>query len=169
MIYFILGGARSGKSKLAEKTALDSGLEMVYLATATAGDEEMHARIERHKRDRDEAFTVIEEPIEIASVIENMAGEVCILVDCLTLWLLNILEDSQRETKIDELLHVLATTQHTVILVSNEVGSGVVPLSPLGRKFVDESGFLHQKIAKVADRVQLVMAGLSVNLKETFA
>nr|WP_210425353.1 bifunctional adenosylcobinamide kinase/adenosylcobinamide-phosphate guanylyltransferase [Spongiibacter thalassae] len=165
-----LGGARSGKSRLAEARARASGLELVYIATATAGDTEMAARIAAHQSDRAGCgWLTVEAPEALAAAIrEHASAQRCILVDCLTLWLSNwlIKEDAQQWQRIkDELLALLEGIPGRVILVSNEVGQGVVPMGALSRQFVDESGRLHQDIAQLADRVVLVTAGLEQILK----
>lgn len=167
----ILGGARSGKSALAEKRAEASGLDVIYIATAQALDTEMTERIARHRRQRPQHWDVIEEPIELASVLERQAApERCLLVDCLTLWLSNLLaaEDnspgvfaSQRE----QFVELLPRLPGEIILVSNEVGLGIVPLGELTRRFCDESGRLHQAVAADCERVTFVTAGLPMTLK----
>ncbi|MGZ4957771.1 MAG: bifunctional adenosylcobinamide kinase/adenosylcobinamide-phosphate guanylyltransferase [Methylomonas sp.] len=173
MIELVLGGARSGKSRYAEQQALASGLQVIYVATAEAGDDEMQARISHHRRRRPEHWKTVEQPIHLAQAIQDHAGpEHCILVDCLTLWLCNVLFDKQDEIQTeryqwqsDALLATLSGCQHRVILVSNEVGSGVVPADAMSRRFVDEAGFLHQKIAQISHKVVLVTAGLPQILK----
>ena len=169
-VELILGGARSGKSRLAESRASESGLEGVYIATAyQSDDEEMQARIEHHQQQRPAEWAVIEEPIELASVLTKLDSAArCVLVDCLTLWLTNLLlaeDEALFEQQIKALIEALPTLQSRVILVSNEVGHGIVPLGELNRRFVDESGRLHQRIAELADRVDFVMAGLPMRLK----
>lgn len=173
MLTLILGGARSGKSRYAEQCALASGNNVVYIATATAGDAEMHERIERHKADRPGHWQTLEEPVGLGRVLAELASEErCLLVDCLTLWLSNVLFDAQgniRETLFtmerEALLESLADIPGQVILVSNEVGSGVIPLGASTRRYVDEAGRLHQELARLSDRVVLVTAGLPQILK----
>lgn len=173
MIELVLGGARSGKSRYAEQQAIASGLQVIYVATAEAGDDEMQARISHHRQRRPEHWKTVEQPIHLAQAIQDHAGpEHCILVDCLTLWLCNVLFDKQGEIQTeryqwqsDALLATLSECQHRVILVSNEVGSGVVPADAMSRRFVDEAGFLHQKIAQISHKVVLVTAGLPQILK----
>lgn len=169
-VELILGGARSGKSRLAESRTSESGLEGVYIATAyQSDDEEMQARIEHHQQQRPAEWAVIEEPIELASVLTQLDSATrCVLVDCLTLWLTNLLlaeDEALFEQQIKALIEALPMLQSRVILVSNEVGHGIVPLGELNRRFVDESGRLHQRIAELADRVDFVMAGLPMRLK----
>lgn len=174
----ILGGARSGKSRLAEKLAASSGLEVIYVATAgsasSADDPEMVERIRQHQRQRPSNWLTIEEPIHLADGLTKYASaERTILVDCLTLWLSNILSSTDGES-IDEvlfsqereaLLRQLPLLPGKIILVSNEVGQGIVPLGELTRRFCDESGRLHQDIAEICDRVTFVTAGLPMILK----
>ena len=169
MQQLILGGARSGKSQLAEELALRSGLEVSYIATATVDDQEMSQRIELHRQRRPHHWGLIEEPIALAQTLQQHAGELkLLLVDCLTLWLSNLicLEDKDalgRET--DALLQILPKLPGQVIFVSNEVGMGIVPMGELSRVFQDELGWLHQRVAKQCDRVVLTVAGLPHVLK----
>jgi len=172
LVHLILGGARSGKSRLAEKLAYDSELQLVYVATATAGDEEMQARIQRHREDRSEdGWFTVEEQEDLAGVIELYAKQnKCVLIDCLTLWLSNCLHNNSwlaNKKRFIEQLEKLQKieTNCQIIMVSNETGLGVVPLGELARTFVDESGFMHQEIASIADTVTLVAAGLPLKLK----
>lgn len=173
MIELVLGGARSGKSRYAEQQAITSGLRVIYIATAEAGDDEMRNRIAHHRNQRPQHWQTVEQPIHLGQAILDHAGpQHCILVDCLTLWLCNVLFDKQGELRADRyrlqrdaLLAALEGCQHRVILVSNEVGLGVVAADAMTRRFVDEAGFLHQKIAQLSDKVVLVTAGLPQILK----
>ncbi|WP_415879566.1 bifunctional adenosylcobinamide kinase/adenosylcobinamide-phosphate guanylyltransferase [Methylomonas sp. TEB] len=173
MIELVLGGARSGKSRYAEQQALASGLPVVYIATAEAGDDEMHSRIQHHQQRRPPHWLTVEEPIALADVIGDYVGKQhCLLVDCLTLWLCNVLFDKQGnlqeqryQQQADALCAVLATGRQRVIMVSNEVGLGVVAADAMTRRFVDEAGFLHQRLAQISDKVVLVTAGLPQILK----
>ncbi|MGJ8687620.1 MAG: bifunctional adenosylcobinamide kinase/adenosylcobinamide-phosphate guanylyltransferase [Spongiibacteraceae bacterium] len=170
MLELYLGGARSGKSRLAEARAADSGLKKIYIATAQPDDAEMAARIAHHQRDREGAgWTVVEAPEQLAQAISLHASEsACILVDCLTLWLSNWLirgESELWDAVSRELLVALVAAPGRIILVSNEVGSGIVPMGELSRRFVDEAGRLHQEIAEKAQRVVMVTAGLEQVLK----
>jgi len=170
MLELYLGGARSGKSRLAEKAALAIGKQLHYIATATADDEEMQARINKHKDTRaNHSWVTIEEPIALAKALrEYDAPSHCVLVDCLTLWLSNCLlaEDSHcwsnQRTQFFDSLTALSCD---VIFVSNEVGQGIVPMGEINRQFVDESGFLHQELAGYCDRVIFTVAGLPQVLK----
>ncbi len=163
----ILGGARSGKSALAEQRAAASGLAVTYIATAQALDEEMAARIERHQQQRPNHWQLVEEPLELAATLkQHAAPDRCLLVDCLTLWLNNLLADeSVFERCRNEFLELLPQLPGEIILVSNEVGLGIVPLGELSRRFCDESGRLHQAVAARCERVTFVTAGLPMLLK----
>jgi adenosylcobinamide kinase/adenosylcobinamide-phosphate guanylyltransferase len=164
----ILGGARSGKSALAEKLARDGGREVVYVATAEAGDDEMRTRISHHRARRPPEWSCVEEPLALAAALEIHArADRTILVDCLTLWLSNVLHagDARFESERAALLDALPKLPGEILLVSNEVGLGVVPMGELSRRFVDEAGRLNQSIAAVAERVLFVAAGLPVALK----
>lgn len=167
----ILGGARSGKSALAERLAIDSKREVVYIATAQAGDAEMASRIAHHRLRRPQQWLCVEEPIQLADVLREHAREHrCILVDCLTLWLSNLLGDADEHAFVRErirLLDALPELPGDLLMVSNEVGLSIVPLGELTRRFVDEAGRLHQAIATVSERVVFVAAGLPLALKGT--
>ena len=158
-----LGGARSGKSALAERQALASGLQPVYVATAEAGDEEMAARIDHHRRRRDAGWQTVEEPLALADCLTRLARpDRQLVVDCLTLWATNLLlaGESHWQRERQALLDCLGGLAGPVLLVSNEVGQGVVPADPLSRRFVDEMGRLHQALARRCGRVVWVVAGL---------
>ncbi len=169
MLQLILGGARSGKSRLAEKQASDSGLDVIYIATSQPLDGEMNQRVALHRQRRPAQWGLIEEPIELARVLRENAGEGrCLLVDCLTLWLTNLLmlDDPQRLAEEREaLLDGLAKLPGDIIFVSNETGLGVVPLGELTRRYVDEAGWLHQALAERCHRVVFTVAGLPMILK----
>ncbi len=164
----ILGGARSGKSALAEQCAHDSGLEVVYIATAEAGDAEMCERIAHHRARRPDHWLCLEETLQLAATLQQYAAQNrCLLVDCLTLWLSNLLGagDEVFEREREALLTQLPQLPGRIIFVSNEVGLGIVPMGELTRKFCDESGRLHQAIAAACERVTFVTAGLPMILK----
>ena len=169
-VELILGGARSGKSHYAEQRALASGLECVYIATAQAGDAEMAARIQHHREQRSGFVATIEEPLQLARVIaEQMSVSRCLLVDCLTLWLTNLLllgNEQRFEQEKSALFDVLQNAHGRILFVSNDVGQGVIPVDALSRCFVDESGRLHQQLASVCERVVFVVAGLPQILKD---
>ncbi|MCX7946357.1 MAG: bifunctional adenosylcobinamide kinase/adenosylcobinamide-phosphate guanylyltransferase [Hydrogenophilus sp.] len=166
MIELILGGARSGKSAFAVRRAQESSLEVIYIATAQALDPEMAARITRHRAERPTFWRTIEEPLFLADLLHRTAAPtVCLLIDCLTLWLSNLLL-ARQETEIERLLNLLPTLTGHLIFVSNEVGLGTVPDHPLARRFRDEQGRLNQQIALHAQRVTWMVAGLPITLKE---
>ena len=169
MLELILGGARSGKSRLAERLATQSGLAVTYIATSQALDGEMSARIQHHRQRRPAEWGLVEEPLELARALrDNAAPGRCLLVDCLTLWLTNLLmldDDTRLAMQRDAFLEVLAELPGHIILVSNETGLGVVPLGELTRRYVDEAGWLHQAVAERAERVLFTVAGLPMLLK----
>ena len=165
----ILGGARSGKSRLAEQIAKDSNLNVTYIATAQAFDHEMQARIDHHQAQRPGHWTVIEEPLYLADcLIELDQPNQLILVDCLTLWMSNLLMHENAELQMQQcqkLLDIVPILQAEVILVSNETGLGVIPIGEISRKFVDESGRLHQQLGQIAEKVIFCVAGFPMMLK----
>ncbi|RMP67594.1 hypothetical protein ALQ18_01545 [Pseudomonas marginalis pv. marginalis] len=171
MLQLILGGARSGKSRLAEKLASDSALPVIYVATSQPLDGEMNQRVALHRQRRPQAWGLIEEPVELARVLrENAAADHCLLVDCLTLWLTNLLmldDPARLALERDQLLQTLASLPGEIIFVSNETGLGVVPLGELTRRYVDQAGWLHQALAERCQRVVLTVAGLPLTLKGT--
>jgi adenosylcobinamide kinase / adenosylcobinamide-phosphate guanylyltransferase len=177
----IIGGARSGKSAHAERIALSSGKKVVYIATAQAGDEEMQRRIAHHCQRRPADWMTVEESIALGDAIErHAAADTVVLVDCLTVWLSNLLFSEQRDFpdvgEIDlpacfarQRAHLLQVLEHAagdVLFVTNEVGQGVIPQGAVSRWFVDESGRLNQDVAAICDRVTLIVAGLPLPLKE---
>ncbi len=169
MLQLILGGARSGKSRLAEQRAADSGLAVTYIATSQPLDGEMNERVQLHRQRRPEHWGLVEEPLELARVLREQASpRHCLLVDCLTLWLTNLLMLDNRHRLAQEreaLLQCLADLPGEIIFVSNETGLGVVPLGELTRRYVDEAGWLHQALAERCQRVTLTVAGLPLTLK----
>ncbi|MDQ6988919.1 MAG: bifunctional adenosylcobinamide kinase/adenosylcobinamide-phosphate guanylyltransferase [Mariprofundaceae bacterium] len=167
-VSLILGGARSGKSKWAEKTALLTGLTVNYVATAPyiEGDVDWQKRIALHQSQRPKIWETIEEPLAIQALCAADTERQCILVDCLSLWLSNLIfAEMDVLAEIDTFLAALKMSKHEVILVSNELGLGLVPETKLGRDFRDAQGLLNQKVAQVADVVTLLVAGLPMNLK----
>jgi len=179
-LHFILGGARSGKSRLAENIAKDAeskGLSVCYLATAQAHDEEMNQRIVQHQSDRPQHWDLLESSLYLAEAIkEALQKSDCVLIDCLTLWLSNCLchENSdfyaQQKAVFIEFLTSFIKDENSykskhLIFVSNEVGHGIVPMGELSRQFVDQAGWLHQELAALANQVDFVMAGLPITLK----
>lgn len=167
----ILGGARSGKSALAEQRAASCGLAVTYIATAQVLDDEMAQRISHHRARRPDDWDVVEEPLALAAALaQHAATDRCLLVDCLTLWLSNLLAADDRApgtfaAERERFLELLPGLPGEIILVSNEVGLGVVPLGELTRRFCDESGRLHQAAAESCERVTFVTAGLPMTLK----
>ena len=184
MNQLILGGARSGKSALAEQRAASSGLSVTYIATGEAGDGEMATRIAHHQARRPPHWGLVEEPLHLAAVLrKHAAPDRLLLVDCLTLWLSNLLfrgkSGAQAEAgqpincpllrdETQALIDCLQSPNElpgTVILVSNEVGLGIIPMGAVTRLYVDEAGRLNQRIAQVCERVTFVAAGLPLELK----
>ncbi|WP_426211940.1 bifunctional adenosylcobinamide kinase/adenosylcobinamide-phosphate guanylyltransferase [Massilia sp. TWP1-3-3] len=175
----VLGGARSGKSAYAEKLAVQSRREVLYLATASAGDAEMGARIAQHRSERPQHWSTVEEPLHLASALQRHGTEDnLILVDCLTLWLSNLLFYGGAGPDVGvitlpplfieqraALLDALHKAPGDVVLVSNEVGMGIVPMGAMTRCFADEAGRLNQAVAAVCERVVFVAAGLPLTLK----
>ncbi|MBC3365847.1 bifunctional adenosylcobinamide kinase/adenosylcobinamide-phosphate guanylyltransferase [Pseudomonas sp. SWRI154] len=171
MLQLILGGARSGKSRLAEKLATDTGLPVTYIATSQPLDGEMNERVAQHRARRPVEWALLEEPLALARVLrDNAASDRCLLVDCLTLWLTNLLmldNPKQLNAEREALLSCLDSLPGEIIFVSNETGMGVVPLGELTRRYVDEAGWLHQALAERCQRVVLTVAGLPLTLKGT--
>lgn len=165
----ILGGVRSGKSRLAERLAIESRMPVTYLATATIGDAEMQARIDLHRANRPAHWHVIEEPLQLATTLsQSAAANRCLLVDCLTLWLTNLLlhpDSNILENELAALLAVLPTLPGRIILVSNETNMGVTPMGELSRRYCDQAGRLHQLVAQQCQQVILMVAGLPHILK----
>lgn len=170
-VVLILGGVRSGKSRYAQQLAEQSA-RVKFVATAERrDDEEMHRKIERHRADRPADWMTVEEPLALSRVIKS-SEEDCdaILIDCLTLFGANLMEryaggENQLQADVEELCVTLRASSRKVILVSNEVGSGVVPAYELGRRFRDVVGEINQRVAEVADTVILMVAGLPLSLK----
>ncbi|WP_338332920.1 bifunctional adenosylcobinamide kinase/adenosylcobinamide-phosphate guanylyltransferase [Acetobacter sp. LMG 32666] len=162
----VLGGARSGKSRFAEQAITALPGPWVYLATGRAFDDEMRERIAQHKRERGKAgWQTVEEPLNVAEVLQQHSNTP-VLLDCLTLWLTNLLLDGQDvEGPTRNLLASLHTRHAPTVMVGNEVGLGIVPQSPLGRRFRDEAGRLHQRLAAHVGKVVFVAAGLPMVLK----
>ena len=162
----ILGGARSGKSLHAMQLAGELTGHPHFIATALAIDEEMRVRIARHREERDANWQVVEEPLAVAAAIADLKADDVAVVDCLTLWLSNLMHNGlDPEREITRLLDAIGESPARLMLVSNELGLGIVPATPLGREFRDEQGRLNQRIARFADRVILLVAGLPLALK----
>jgi adenosylcobinamide kinase/adenosylcobinamide-phosphate guanylyltransferase len=177
----IIGGARSGKSLLAEQKAQASGLRVVYVATAQALDGEMSQRIAHHRARRPAHWGLVEAPLELAAALrQHAAPDVCLIVDCLTLWLSNLLFAGDAATQaeagllvacprlsgdLQALIDTLPQLPGHIVIVSNEVGWGLIPMAAVSRLFTDEQGRLNQRVAAVSERVTLVAAGLPLVLK----
>ncbi len=172
-ITLILGGARSSKSAYAEKLATDSGLVVTYIATAQVYDDEFKARVQHHKDRRPADWALVEEPHRLTQVLARLAASnQCLIVDCLTVWLAQWLcadcnppKNSSWQLEREAFLTLLPTLAGTIILVSNEVGMGIVPLGEINRQFQDEQGRLNQAVAQIADSVNFIVAGLPLKLK----
>lgn len=169
MITLVLGGARSGKSRYAEQLASNSQLPVLYIATATALDDEMTARIAHHQIQRPSKWALCECPLQLAETLAHESHKPqCILVDCLTLWLNNQLFHYPQQNfaqLFKKLINSLQNSQAQIIFVANEVGLGIIPLGEISRQFVDEAGRLNQAIAQRADQVFFIAAGLALQLK----
>ncbi|WP_448658786.1 bifunctional adenosylcobinamide kinase/adenosylcobinamide-phosphate guanylyltransferase [Sphingomonas sp. CJ99] len=167
MLTFILGGARSGKSRRAQMLAESVPGTHVFIATAQAFDAEMADRIDRHRQDRDQRWQTVEAPVDLSGALRIHAGtDQVVLIDCLTLWLSNILlARADVEGAIDSLADTLIQVQGDLFVVSNEVGLGIVPDNALARQFRDHAGRLHQRVAAAADHVEWMAAGLSIRMK----
>ncbi|MDX1738871.1 MAG: bifunctional adenosylcobinamide kinase/adenosylcobinamide-phosphate guanylyltransferase [Alphaproteobacteria bacterium] len=176
-VEFILGGARSGKTghalQVVEEKSKQGGLQKIYVATAQIFDPEMQDRVRRHQAERDESWMTLEAPLELSTIIRMHGGaDRILLVDCLTLWLSNhLLAEHDLEAKRKDLIAAIEEVSKEngghLVFVSNEVGLSIVPDNKLGRQFRDESGFMNQQVAKVADKVTFVAAGLPLVMKDT--
>jgi adenosylcobinamide kinase/adenosylcobinamide-phosphate guanylyltransferase len=169
-IYFITGGARSGKSAFAEKLASELTGRRAYLATAQALDPEMAARIEKHRNDRGILWDTYEEPLAVSELLTKLRNKYdIVLLDCLTLWLSNRMAHSDRDESVtsrsDDLAQAIKDFNGACIVVSNEVGLGIVPDNPLAREFRDLAGALNQKVAHIADEVYFLASGIPVKIK----
>lgn len=166
----VLGGVRSGKTAYAQtqarRRALSGGRAPLMIVTAQALDDEMTRRIDRHRADRGEAWTTVEAPLDLVSAVRDLSASDVAVVDCLTLWLSNLMAaDREIEAARGALVEAVAACPADLWLVSNEVGWGIVPDNALARRFRDEAGFLHQALAQAADEVVLIVAGLPLSLK----
>ncbi|MBJ7538987.1 bifunctional adenosylcobinamide kinase/adenosylcobinamide-phosphate guanylyltransferase [Marinomonas transparens] len=169
MKHLVLGGVRSGKSAFAQEQVAASGKPVCYVATSQVWDDEMADRVRLHKESRPSEWQLIEEPIELANVLNSFnSPDQAVIVECLTLWLTNLLglEDEERlEQEKAELVKAVEAFQGDLVLVSSEVGLGIMPMNALARRFGDEAGTMNQLLAKLTDRVTLVAAGLPMPLK----
>jgi adenosylcobinamide kinase / adenosylcobinamide-phosphate guanylyltransferase len=165
-LIFVIGGARSGKSTFAEARVTALPAPWTYIATAQAFDEEMRARIATHRSRRAQGWVNVEAPDDLAGAIRNAAPDAPVLVDCLTLWLTNrLLADADLAQERSELVAALCAREAPTLVVSNEVGLGIVPDNALSRRFRDAAGVLHQAVAARAGEVHLIVAGLSIRAK----
>lgn len=169
-LILITGGCRSGKSQFALDYANRHFRKKLYLATCEALDEEMEKRIEVHKKKRGVDWQTVEEPIDIAEAIRQYENDAeVILLDCITLWLSNLLmrqkSDDEITSEVSRLMETVKKGQPSLIFVSNEVGMGIVPVEPLGRRFRDLAGMANQKIAEAADRVVFMVSGIPIFMK----
>lgn len=171
MIYLFIGGCRSGKSKAALLQAEQFGADRkIFVATCQPHDAEMRARVDRHRQERDATWETIEEPLAIAAIVRQHSGsQTVILVDCLTLWLTNLIvgdvDDTTLRQHIATLTEALASARGPVLLVANEVGTGIVPDNAMSRRFRDWAGSLNQQVARCAREVILTVAGIPVPIK----
>ena len=182
-IHLVLGGARSGKSTYAEKLACETGLAITYIATAQVYDDEFGARVQHHVKRRPKDWQLIEEPHFLSTALQANNHKVskasksppnmqCVIIDCLTLWLAQCIclecappEGIDWAIERAKFLEILPTIQADIILVSNEVGMGIVPLGEINRQFQDEQGRLNQAVAAIANKVSFIVAGLPIKLK----
>lgn len=167
-LYLILGGARSGKSRHAEAIVEALPPPWTYIATAQAFDDEMSERIATHQAHRSDAWKTVEAPLDVPGALASVPQGQPVLVDCLTLWLTNLmLSDSEVDPAVDDLIRVLDRRHGTTVLVSNEVGLGIVPDNKLARDFRDAAGALHRVLAGKAQTVHFLMAGIPMTVKGT--
>lgn len=164
-IIMVTGGARSGKSRLAEGLVDGLGGPRIYIATAEAGDAEMADRIDRHRLRRGADWQTLESPRDLVAALTATEGQGVRLIDCLTLWLANILDTTRPEAAVAELCATLARQHSPVVLVTNELGLGIVPDNALARRFRDQHGWMNQAVAEVADQVWMAVSGLPLRLK----
>ena len=164
----ILGGARSGKSRYGEQLVENARGRHVYIATAQARDSEMRDRISHHQKRRGSKWSLIEEPLALGDIIRHqVTDDQCVLVDCLTLWLSNLMgAEKNIEASVDDLIAALRTCKGQLVFISNEVGQGIVPDNAMARLFRDEAGRMHQRLAEVCDAAVMVVAGLPLVLKQ---
>jgi len=166
---FLVGGARSGKSSLAVRLATESGRAVVFVATSEARDDEMAARIESHRAERPPEWSTVEAPLDLAGALAAAPREACVVLDCLTLWTSNALEAGWSDEAVAEAAEAVAGLAATrgapTVVVSNEVGLGVVPDTPLGRRYRDVHGRVNAIFAGAAERACLVVAGRALELR----
>ncbi|MFT5896984.1 MAG: adenosylcobinamide kinase/adenosylcobinamide-phosphate guanylyltransferase [bacterium] len=164
----ILGGIKSGKSRYAENSASQWNGPINLIATATADDEEMAVRIDRHKLERNPKFNVVEEPIYLGKAIARHTSAECIVVDCLTLWITNLLMTTESKTSMEHerasFLDSVKASRSRIFFVSNESNMGIIPLGELSRRYCDEIGLIHQELATICDEVYLMVAGIPLQI-----
>ena len=169
MKHLVMGGVRSGKSAFAQDLVAATGKPVCYVATSQVWDDEMAQRVERHKLNRPEQWQLIEEPIALAATLNRLNNaQQAVIVECFSLWLSNLLcleDDQVFEREHQSLLKAVEQFQGDLVLVSSEVGLGIMPMNALARRFADEAGMLNQALAKLTDRVTFVAAGLPMPLK----
>jgi adenosylcobinamide kinase/adenosylcobinamide-phosphate guanylyltransferase len=165
-IYFIAGGARSGKSRKGEELArtLSGSTKPIFIATAEAIDEEMTSRIKKHQSDRGDAFTLLEEPKNLSQALKDLDTEATVLVDCLTLWLSNNMMGEGTDSN-QSVIDAAKARKGATIFISNEVGEGIVPMHPVSREFRDLSGIMNQQFAEAAHKVYFMKFGIAQELK----
>jgi len=167
--YLVLGGVRSGKSNYAEKLAQDSKREVTYIATAKILDEEIQKRVDHHQENRPPEWQTIEEPIALAKTLKDNANkDRVLLVDCLTMWITNLLSHDDQtllDNEVEALLDCVSELPGQIIFVSNEVGMGIIPIGELTRRYVDEAGRLHQQLAQQFHHVVFMVAGIPSIIK----
>ena len=164
-IILVTGGARSGKSALAERIAGQFAMPRIYIATALAGDKEMSDRIARHREMRGQGWQTVEESQDLSGALARTDGQGVRLVDCLTLWLANLSEAGDTAARMAALCETLGAQKSPVVLVTNELGLGIVPENALARRFRDTHGLMNQSVAEIADQVWMSVSGLPLRLK----
>ena len=165
-IILVTGGARSGKSALAERLAQSCGNKVIYIATSEPFDDEMQSRIDRHRARRDAGWRTVDAPLELPDMLVQTDGDAPRLVDCLTMWLNNLIYNNRDVAdEVDKLIKVISEQQADLVMVTNEIGSGLVPQTAEARKFRDLAGELNQMVAQAASQVYLSVSGIPVKIK----
>ena len=165
-IILVTGGARSGKSALAERLAQSCGNKVIYIATSEPFDDEMQSRIDRHRARRDAGWRTVDAPLELPDMLVQTDGNAPRLVDCLTMWLNNLIYHNRDVAdEVDRLIEVISEQQADLVIVTNEIGSGLVPQTAEARKFRDLAGELNQMVAQAASQVYLSVSGITVKIK----
>jgi len=165
-IILVTGGARSGKSALAERLAQSRGNKVIYIATSEPFDDEMQSRIDRHRARRDAGWRTVDAPLELPDMLVQTDGDAPRLVDCLTMWLNNLIYHNRDVAdEVDRLIEVISEQQADLVMVTNEIGSGLVPQTAEARKFRDLAGELNQMVAQAASQVYLSVSGIPVKIK----